>query len=161
MCLLISYHFVISHVLQTQKWWLFTLVTKSAMKLTSYLIRIIGQLYSCMYWIYGIALKFIYLMILMVGWETFFFVCSAEWLKLKRCLMWHEEWYFTVLIFTNTQKIRKFILLLIIGFWMVQILSAFVAGICNIELVELFLIMDVSNHTLFMYATCVNYLFRI
>jgi hypothetical protein len=75
--------------------------------------------------------------------------------------MWHEEWYFTVLIFTNTQKIRKFILLLIIGFWMVQILSAFIAGICNIELVELFLIVDVSNHTLFMYATCVSYLFRI
>lgn len=75
--------------------------------------------------------------------------------------MWHEEWYFTVLIFTNTQKIRKFILLLIIGFWIVQILSAFVAGICNIESGELFLIVDVSNHTLFIHAACVNYLFRI
>lgn len=44
---------------------------------------------------------------------------------------------------------------------MVQILCASVAGICNIESVELFLIMDVSNHTLFMYAACVNYLFGI
>jgi hypothetical protein len=47
--------------------------------------------------------------------------------------MWHEEWYFIV-IFTNTQKIRKIVLQLIIGFWEVQILSASVASICNIEL---------------------------
>lgn len=75
--------------------------------------------------------------------------------------MWHEEWYFTVLIFTNTQKIRKSILLLIIIFWVVQILSASIAGIYNIESVELFLILDISAYTVFMYAACVNYLFRI
>jgi len=44
---------------------------------------------------------------------------------------------------------------------MVQILSASLAGICNTESVELFLIMDISDYTLFMYAACVNYLFRI
>jgi hypothetical protein len=44
---------------------------------------------------------------------------------------------------------------------MVQILPASIAGICNIELVELFLIMDISDYTLFMDAACVNYLFRI
>jgi hypothetical protein len=44
---------------------------------------------------------------------------------------------------------------------MVQILPASVVGICNIESVELFMIMDISDYTLFMYAACVNYLFRI